>query len=396
MKVCVAGAGGVLGTRLVRQLVARGHTIVGVVLQEEDADAVRAAGGQPSGADVFEPGELARAAHGAEVVIHVASAPQVSTDGDPASFDLDDRLRRQATEALTLCAARVGARYYLQRSVLAVARPLDGSVFDETAPPVEHASNASARDAERAVRRAAEHYGFDAGILRLGWIYAADDLRTMHMGEDVMARRLPVIGTGEARWSLVHGDDAASAFVAAAELGRPGTWHVVDDHPVTMGDYVSALARRLRAPAPPRLPAWLARWTLGRRAVEEARYSVRTSNALFQRQVGWRPRYPIYTKGLDQIVTAWFNAGFLLREDDSTSTEEWSRTLRSIQIGEPRRPGRPDGLVGSDGGGDADGPGRPAASDRPAPGNRPARDDRHARGAGAARGGRSEHPGPGR
>ena len=74
MKVFIAGASGVLGRRLVRQLTERGHTAVGQVRSAAGEARVVAAGGQARIADLFDVDSLARAADGAEVVIHAATA----------------------------------------------------------------------------------------------------------------------------------------------------------------------------------------------------------------------------------------------------------------------------------------------------------------------------------
>ena len=72
--------------------------------------------------------------------------------------------------------------------------------------------------------------------------------------------REPVELIGRPLTDFVHTDDAAGAFVAAAEAGRGGLWHVVDDSPTTATDFLTDFARRLGAPQPRRVPAWLVRW----------------------------------------------------------------------------------------------------------------------------------------
>lgn len=63
------------------------------------------------------------------------------------------------------------------------------------------------------------------------------------------------VGRRYAVWSNIHVDDAATAFVAAAEAGRGGLWHVVDDRPATMAEFFRTLADLLgrRGLAPFRL-----------------------------------------------------------------------------------------------------------------------------------------------
>jgi nucleoside-diphosphate-sugar epimerase len=64
VRVFIAGATGVLGRRLIPELVARGHVVVGLALGEEKAAQVRRLGGIAASASLFQAGQLARAAEG--------------------------------------------------------------------------------------------------------------------------------------------------------------------------------------------------------------------------------------------------------------------------------------------------------------------------------------------
>jgi len=118
-------------------------------------------------------------------------------------------------------------------------------------------------------------------------------------------RQMPIIGSGEAAWAMIHTDDAASAFVAVAEQPRNGVWNVVDNELVTVRAFLGEFAKRLGAPPPRRVPVWLAKWLAGEQAVAYFTRSTRTSNARLRRDFAWTPRYPTYREGLDQIVAAW-------------------------------------------------------------------------------------------
>ena len=82
-------------------------------------------------------------------------------------------------------------------------------------------------------------------------------------------------------------------------------WHIVDNELVEVRTFLKEFASRLGAPAPRRVPIWLARWLAGQQAVEYFTRSTRTTNARFRRDFGWAPRYPTYREGLDQIVAVW-------------------------------------------------------------------------------------------
>ncbi len=305
MKVFIAGASGVLGRRLVRQFVARGHSVIGQVRSAKAESAVKEAGGEPRHADLFDAESLAKAAEGCATVIHAATAIPTKQKTTPADWAMNDHIRRKGTRCLTEAAAKIGAKTYIQQSVVWVARPKDGSAFDEDSPVVPDPSYQSAIDAEAIAREAGSAEGFVTAVLRGGAFYDCDSAHTRMLADALRRRAMPIIGGGNAEWAMIHSDDAASAYVLFAEQPRNGVWHVVDNELITVRALLEESAARLGAPRPRRVPVWLARWLAGERAVAYFTQSTRTTNARLRRDFGWTPRYPTYMEGLDQVVAAW-------------------------------------------------------------------------------------------
>ncbi len=305
MKVFVAGATGVLGRRLLAQLRARGHKVLGLVRSIEGDRIVRSLGAEPRCANLFNADSLARAAEGAEIVIHAATAIPAKPRPVPSDWEMNDRVRREGTRALCDAAARIGARLFLLQSIVWVARPSDDAPFDETSPANPDRITQSAFDAERIARAAASSRAFRAAVLRCGYFFSPDSRHTRILGEEIARRRLPIVGSGDAVWACIHADDAASAVVTAAEAGKAGLWHVVDDQPAVVKNLLTALSALLGAPQPRTVPAWIARLVAGSGATNFFTRSVRTSNARFRADFGWTPRFPSYREELQQIVAAW-------------------------------------------------------------------------------------------
>jgi nucleoside-diphosphate-sugar epimerase len=305
VRVFIAGASGVLGRRLVAQFTAREHAVIGLVRSPKAENAVREAGGEPRHADLFDAESLARAAEGCDTVIHAATAIPVKQKTTPADWAMNDRIRRKGTRCLTEAAAKIGAKTYLQQSIAWVARPKDDSPFDEDSPTVPEPAIQSAIDAEAIAREAGAAEGFAVSILRGGFFYDSGSAHTRMIGDALRKRQMPIIGSGESMWAMIHSDDAASAYVAAAEKPRSGVWHITDNELVPARTFLKEFAARLGAPTPRRVPVWLARWLAGEQAVEYFTRSTRTTNARFRSEFGWTPRYPTYREGLDQIVAAW-------------------------------------------------------------------------------------------
>lgn len=306
----MAGATGVLGRRLVHQLTARGHEAVGLVRSEAGEATVRSLGGVPRRADLFDADSLTKAADRCEVVIHAATAIPTKIRTNSKSWALNDRIRREGTRCLTTATARVGAAAYLQQSVVWAVRGPDGRPFDESAPAADDPILASSLDGERIAKDAEAEHDFRATLLRCGVFYSADGWHTRILGESVARGRPALVGQGDAVWSLLHTDDCARAFVAAAENPKSGVWHVVDDRPVPMSEYLGTLAQMLGARPPRHLPRWVARMVLGRYAADLLSSSFPTSNARFRADFDWRPAFPTIAEGLEEVVAAWRAEGF--------------------------------------------------------------------------------------
>lgn len=323
MRTFIAGATGVLGRRLVSELASRGHEVVGLARSDDGAALVERLGGTPARPSLFDSDALARAAEGAEVVIHAATAILVGAKARwKRSWAMNDRIRTEGTRALTEAAGAVGARRYLQQSVVWVVKDPRGP-YDEDTPPDPPELVVSAVEGEEIAREAGERAGFEVGVLRCGAFYGADTDHSRTMARLLLGRRLPVIGRGGHTFAPIHADDAAGSFAAAAEANRAdGTWHVVDDGPLPAARYFELLADALGAPRPRRVPTWIARLLLGRRVVESLTTPMDTTNARARRELGWAPRFSTCREGFVRMVERWRNEGFVPEERGSPEVGE--------------------------------------------------------------------------
>jgi nucleoside-diphosphate-sugar epimerase len=309
MKVFVAGAAGALGTQLVPQLVAKGHEVVGMTRTPSKQQALRALGARPVVADALDPEAVARALAEAEpeVVVHQLTALSGALDMRHIDryFATTNRLRTEGTDHLLAAARAVGARRIVAQSYAGwpFARA-GGPVKAETDPldPDPPKALRAALDAIRHVEQAVTGIGWADGlVLRYGGFYGPGTSVSLDpeaaMSKVVRRRQFPVVGDGGGVWSFVHIEDAASATVAAVERGPGGTYHVVDDEPAPVREWLPVLADALGARPPWRLPRWLGRLVAGEAAAVMMTEIRGASNAKAKRVLGWEPRYPSWRLG---------------------------------------------------------------------------------------------------
>lgn len=310
MKVFVAGASGALGRPLVKQLVAAGHEVTGMTRREERAAQIREAGGEAIVCDVFDAEALnaAVAAAAPEVVVHALTALPPSFKPKSDYLAATNRVRTEGTRNLVAAAQAAGARRLIAESVAFFYEPEGDWVKDEEArlmvdPPGRFAAG---RDAlVELEQRVTGAEGLEGVVLRFGWFYgpgtyyAADG----SMAEETRKRRNPVIGAGTGRFSFVHIDDAAAAFVAALDHGAPGTYNVVDDEPVEQREWMPVYAGALGAKPPRKVPYWMARLVAGADLASTAISMRGASNAKAKRELGWQPAHPSWRTGFAESLS---------------------------------------------------------------------------------------------
>jgi nucleoside-diphosphate-sugar epimerase len=300
MRIFVTGATGVIGRRVVPQLVRDGHEVTAIVRSADGASALERAGARPLHVDLFNPSALNRVMPGHDAVINLATHMPFSTLRMliPRSWRENDRIRRDGSACLVDAALRAGIVRFLQES-FAPAYPDCGSRWiTEDTPLAPARYNMSLLDAERSTQRFASNGG--AGVmLRFAAFYGPDAMQTQDTVRLVRKGWAPLPGAPDAYVSSVSHDDAASATVAALQVPA-GAYNVVDDEPLTRREYFDALAQALDVP-PPRLPpAWL-KHVFGSTGELLAR-SQRMSNDKLRQATGWTPRHRSAREGWRELA----------------------------------------------------------------------------------------------
>jgi nucleoside-diphosphate-sugar epimerase len=304
VRVFLAGATGVIGRRLLPQLLAAGHEVTGLTRSPERAERLRAAGARPAIADALDADAVQAAVAEArpEVVIHqLTSLPaRIDPRHIERDFVLNDRLRSEGTQILVAAAEKAGAGRIVAQSVAFVYEPGPaGTIHREHDPLVQDPPPSFARSAG-AIRDLEETVlGAGGVVLRYGYFYGPGSAISGagSIARDIRRRRMPIVGRGEGVWSFVHVDDAAAATVAALTRGSSGAYNVVDDEPAAVADWLPALAQALGAPRPLRVPTFVARLAAGSYGVTTMTRAQGASNERAKRELGWTPRYASWREG---------------------------------------------------------------------------------------------------
>jgi nucleoside-diphosphate-sugar epimerase len=306
MRVFVTGASGAIGTRLVPQLLAAGHDVVGTSTSPAGADRVRALGADAVALDLLDARAVRQVVLETQpdAIIHQATALANMRWGRnlDRAFAQTNRLRSEGTDALLAAARDAAVRRFVAQSFASYRYVREGGMvkteedpLDPSPPRHTEQSNAAMRHLEQAVTAAG------GIVLRYGGFYgAAND----GLIEPVRKRQFPIVGDGGAILSFIHLDDAAAATVLALEHEGPAIYNVVDDDPAPVREWLPVLAHALGAKPPRRFPRWLARLVAGEAAVVMGTEGRGASNAKAKRELGWTPHYATWRQGFPAVYAA--------------------------------------------------------------------------------------------
>ena len=299
MRVFVAGASGAIGSRLVPQLIDRGHEVIGTFRSPAGGERVRALGAEPVALDLLDARAVREAVLEAapDAIAHQATAlanVRWSRRFD-RTFAATNRLRTEGTDALLAAAREAGVRRFVAQSFASARYARTGGMVKTEDDPLDPAPVRSTRATNAAMRYLDQAVTGAGGIaLRYGGFYGAANDGLL---EPVRKRQFPIVGDGGGVSSFIHLDDAAAATVLALEHDGAGIYNIVDDEPAAVRDWLPVLASVLGAEPPRHFPRWLARLFAGDAAVMMGTESRGASNAKAKRELGWEPRYPSWREG---------------------------------------------------------------------------------------------------
>jgi len=302
MRVFIAGASGAIGTRLVPQLIARGHEVIGTYRSPANAERLRVYGAEAVALDLLDANAVRKAALGAEpdAIVHQATALANASFGRnfDRTFAQTNRLRTEGTDNLLAAAREAGVSRFVAQSNVTFRYAREGGMIKSEDDPPDTKPVAGAVESMAAMNYLDDAVVAAGGIaLRYGIFYgAAND----GLVEPVRKRQFPIVGDGGGFMSWIHLDDAAAATVLALEHDGAAIYNIVDDEPAPVRQWLPLLADTLGAKPPRHVPVWLARLFAGEPGVAMGTEARGASNAKAKRELGWTLRYPSWRQGFVQ------------------------------------------------------------------------------------------------
>jgi nucleoside-diphosphate-sugar epimerase len=293
MRVFVTGATGFIGSRVVKELIAAGHQVIGVYRSEDKAPALTAAGAEAYRGSIDDPDSLKDGAARSDGAIHLAF------NHDFSKFATNCETDRRVIAALGSVLAG-SDRPLIVTSGTAIAKVAPGQMSTEEAPPVS--SSEFPRAASEEAARGVTASGVNVSVVRLPQVHDPErqGLVTPLIAIAREKRVFAYVGDGRNRWPAAHFLDVARLYRLAIEKAQPNAiYNAVAEEGVPMRDIAEAIGRRLKLPAKSIAPEE-AQATFGWLAHLAAR-DMPASSAQTRTRLGWEPTGPGLIADLEQL-----------------------------------------------------------------------------------------------
>jgi len=294
MRVFVTGATGFIGTALIKELLAHGHTVLGMTRSDEGAAALKKAGVESHFGTIEDLDSLKAGAAKADGAVHLAFNHDFSRYVQNCEDD------RRAIDAL---ASVLKGKPLLITSGTAMANTAPGEVAteDTPAPPASMIPRAASEEAGLA----ASKNGVKVSIIRLPQVHDTEKFGLISPAIDIAKAKgkFAYIGDGQTRWPAAHVSDVAVLYRLALEKAAPyAVYNAVGEEGVTNRAIAEAVAPRLGIPAvsiPPEEAGEYFGWLPMFATRDLPASAEKTRKAL-----GWQPKGPTMVEDLKQYVPA--------------------------------------------------------------------------------------------
>jgi nucleoside-diphosphate-sugar epimerase len=277
MRVFITGAAGFIGSGTTKELIANGHTVLGLARSDDNAKALEKLGAEVHRGALDDLDSLRRGARETDGTIHLAFIHDFSKFAENGQID------KRAIDAMGEALAGSGKPFIVTSGTLLLAPGRVATEKDDVRPGLprvsETAGLAFAAQGVRAMAvRLPQVHGGDGKCGLVNWLLA------IAKEKGVSA----YIGDGGNRWSGAHRTDVARLYRLALEKGAAGTaFHAVGDEGVRMRDIAEIIGRSLKLPVTSIPPEETAAH-FGMMAMF-AGMDGAASSALTQQWLGWKP-----------------------------------------------------------------------------------------------------------
>ncbi len=283
MRVFLTGATGFIGSRIVSELLAAGHQVLGLTRSDAGAQPLAAAGAEAHRGDLEDLGSLRAGAARADAVIHTAF------DHDFTNFVANCEKDRRAIKALGEV-LKGSDRPLVITSGTGMG---DAGLGQPATEEVFNANNVNPRVASELEGNAMLEAGIDVRVVRLPQVH--DMVKQGLISPFIAISREKGVAAhvenGANRWPAAHVLDVAKLYGLVLDKGRKGArYHAVAEEGISAREIAEVVGAGLGVPVVSLSPeeaqehfGWFGMF---------AGLDLRASGAWTREQLGWEPTGP--------------------------------------------------------------------------------------------------------
>jgi len=291
MRVFTTGATGFVGSHAVRELISRGHKVLGLTRSKDAAASLAATGADAHYGTLENLDSLRSGADASDAVIHLGYNPDFSKFRESCEID------RKAIEAIGSAIAGSSKPLIVPNGIAGLAPPGRVLTEDDDVPANYRFPRASEQTALRLASQ-----GVLASVIRLPQVH-----NTVKQG--LVTRLIEVarskgvsayVNDGLNRWPAAHVSDVARLIRLALEAPEAGAkFHAVAEEGVEIRIIASVIGRILGVPEKS-LTAEEARTHFGPLSMFVSE-DMPASSIATRKKMGWQPTGPTLIADLEQI-----------------------------------------------------------------------------------------------
>jgi len=280
MKIALTGGTGFIGSHILTELVAHGHSVTALVQGNEQAESVRVRGADPLVVDLYDRPVVVKSFEDADGAIHTASP------GDETSANLDTAVLDAAIDAYGTTgkpfAYISGGWIFGDNTEITDTSPIHAPAMVAWKEPLQQRL-LSQTGMRGIVVVSSVAYGDAGGAVPGALLGSPRDA----------PGNLIMIGTGRQHWSTVHVTDLANFFRLVVESDSAGGTYVVGDglNP-TVAEITEAVAVATGAPGAVPGSEEEARSRFGDYFAEVLLLDQAAQSTRARTELGWEPTHP--------------------------------------------------------------------------------------------------------
>lgn len=307
MNILVLGANSYTGSRLVEQLIERGHHVCGFVRDEDKAAPLEKRGMEIRVGDITNPEAVKTLTRDIEAIYYLIGYCRAETKvlrallEDGTRYLLDDLAPGQLK------------KFIFASNVAVYGSPKRDARLNEDSPcKPNYSLGRFTLETEKLLREK-----LPTVVVRVTSVYGPE----RDYLESLQARAVRIINTGENWQSRIHIADLLQLLIAALEQAEPGEIFLAgDDQPTTQKEFFNELARALKVPLPLPLEATAARalggalkalsWfagqagaTLNENVIGLLAGNYYCANDRLKTRLGIQLKYPSYLDAYQEMLT---------------------------------------------------------------------------------------------